>query len=79
MPQPFCNLCDQLLVLNSLCLRDAMHAGNHWDDLNYGLTVKRGRGFGGLGWLPYSSWMTLVATLNPGLQRGMMKVHVTMN
>ena len=56
-----------------------MHAGNHWGDLNYGLTVKRGRGFGGLGWLQYSPWMTLVATLNPGLQRGMMKVHVTMN
>lgn len=26
-----------------------MHAGNHWGDLNYGLMVKRGRGFRGAG------------------------------
>lgn len=41
--------------------------------------LKGVEGLRGLGWLQYSPWMTLVAILNPGLQRGMMKVHVTMN
>lgn len=40
--------------------------------------LKEIQGFKG-GWvekLLHSPWMTLVAILNPGLQRGMMKVHV---
>lgn len=32
--------------------------------------LKGVEGLGGLGWLQYSPWMTLVAILNPGLQGG---------